>query len=366
MLHRVNPPDCLDDMKVVLKYQRKFLRLCLSTSNTLDKAACIDWFDDKVGKWTWQRIWRGGKPTTFGGTVNALVNYAIQNPQTAKTVYRLICQDQQFSIKRQSTNFAFAYPSFTDEWKAVLRPFLEHFYNLLHSPGYPADVFSLAAKLDWRAFMDAQYEKNSYVCPYCDDKPGDRTAKIDANDAEHWLPKSEYPHLSIHWANLFRACMVCNERFKGDDNPLKHCGAGELEKTYHPYDKPALPGAAVVVSIKPSNPNVYDLRLQDAGNVECADAIDSLLSLSERWASRMNPILQRDKSALVADDIERAVMRREKISYDWLQEALAIKRTIRTRKISQSPNALLESAILAFQASNQVCELYAGLVYAHP
>ncbi len=365
MLHRINPPDCLDDMKVVLKYQRKFLRLCLSTSNTLDKAACTHWFGDKVGKWTWQRIWRGGKPTTFGGYVNALVNYAIQNPQTAKTIYRLICQDQHFPIKRQSANFAFAYPSFTDEWKTVLRPFLEHFYNLLHSPGYAADVFGLAAKLDWRAFMDAQYEKNSYVCPYCDDKPGDRIAQIDANDAEHWLPKSEYPHLSIHWANLFRACMVCNERFKGDDNPLKHCGAGELEKTYHPYDKPALPGAEVVVSIKPSNPNTYDLRLQDAGNVECADAIESLLSLSERWASRMNPRLQTDKSILVAKDIRMEVQRRGGISRGWLQETLSMKATFTVDDISKAPNALLKAAILSFQARTQVNELYAGVANAH-
>lgn len=368
MLHRVNKPDCLGDMKQLLKYQRRFLFLLLCHPSPLDNAVFKSWFGNSIGAWSRARVYRANNPTKkFGNSVEALVQFANSHRDEVKTVLLIIRHDHSFPVKRANTNFAFRFANLSSEWKAVLTPFLQGFYEFLHNKtGYPTKYFGFSrGNLSWHSFMDAQYETNKYVCPYCDDSPGDKTRKLDANDAEHWLPKSLYPHLSIHWANLFRACIPCNRTFKGDDNPIKHPGSRELEKTYHPYDKPALDTAHVSVEVKVSNPNTYLLKLQDTHNPICATEIDKVLYLSERWGEKIKIRLQGDKSALISDEIKRAGIRGIALTEDWLCETLLIESRLKNEKIGSRPNALLESCVLNFQKDHQMGELHAALRQAH-
>lgn len=366
MLHRVNPPACLDDMKKLLRYQRKFLALLITKKNPLRKPEFELWFGEPLGRWSWSRAYRAGKPTKkLGKHIEPVVQYADTHPLEVREILTTIKHDHAFAYKRNNPNFQFKFDHLSSGWKEVLEPFFLAFYELLHKPGYKAEPFGFATKLDWRAFMNAQYKANPYVCPYCDDKQGDYTQKIDANDAEHWLPKSQYPHLSIHWANLFRTCMECNERFKGDDSPIKHQGCGELNKTYHPYDRPALDSAQVVAELKPTNPSLYQLKLADSTHPFCASTLDELLSLSERWSNRIKTTLQRDKSALVAERIYTANRCNTPINATWLKEELEDAAEFRKRKIGVEENMLLESAVLDFQANSEVDEIYFSLGSTH-
>lgn len=367
MLHPVNPPDCIDDMKTLLDYQRKFLSLLLLHPDPLSKLVFESYLGKEIGRWNWKRVYRGGKLTKKQGQhVVSLVEYAKKHRADCRNVLRVIRHDHLFFIKFTDPAFSFKFSTLTEEWRNALTPFLQSFYEILHKPGYSAEAFEFTqGKLEWRSFMNAQYSANPDVCPYCDGEQGDYTKRIDANDAEHWLPKSKYPHLSIHWANLFRTCMVCNERFKGDDNPIKYQGCGELEKTYHPYQQPASCSAEVSVSQAVSFPRQYTLKVDDHENSERADAMEQVLCLSERWSERINKRLKTNKSALIADQVREVRYKKGGINADWVSETLSMIAKFRNEEIGEKPNALLENAVLNFQATEEVDSIYFALARAH-
>lgn len=367
MLHPVNPPDCIDDMKKLLRYQRMFLLLLLKHPAPLDKSVFESFFGKELGRWSWARVYRAGKPTKkLGKHVEPLVQYASANRSDYKTVLRIIRHDHSFPARYSDPSFSFEFFTLTEEWRNVLTPFLQAFYEILHKPGYPVKQFGFTqGKLKWRSFMDAQYEANRFVCPYCDGGQGDRTEKIDGNDAEHWLPKSAYPHLSVHWANLFRVCMVCNGRFKGDDNPIKHPGCGELRKTYHPYQQPACNSVQAAVSRESVYPRQYQLSVNDSQNPLCADALDQVLSLSERWSSRINGRLNANKSAFIAEQVREAKYKKYNLTEDWVKDTLSMVMQFRRDDLGKEPNSIPQAAVLAYQASREVSSIFYALNRAH-
>ena len=56
----------------------------------------------------------------------------------------------------------------------------------------------------------------------------------EANDCDHFFPKSKWPHLAIHPANLFAACKGCNETWKLNNAPMGAADEAGLRGTYHP------------------------------------------------------------------------------------------------------------------------------------
>lgn len=301
MLHKVNQPKCHLELRELLGFQKEVLRFALSTSLPLNKEKFHNFFGKQTGAWLWKRTYRK-QYTNFGNNFNALVKYARANQNEIKDVFSAFCNDILFADKWRYPAFQFRYSSLPETWQDVLKPFLISFYERFEDEkGYPKDIFDWPCGNLSRANLMRHYqEAGNKVCPYCDGPEGDFTDEKDANDADHLLPKAIYPSLSIHWANLFRACMACNERYKLASDPIDPHGPGELDSIYHPFYAPAYPGIHIKVEQHPGNSNHYKLSLDDFNHPQRSANLDRILNLSQRWTTRINRNLEMDKSSLAA------------------------------------------------------------------
>lgn len=67
------------------------------------------------------------------------------------------------------------------------------------------------------------------VCPYCDKSTISRTEV----QVDHFLPKSKFPLLSIHWRNFVLACNTCNDKLNKGEMwylPVLHPFFDEINK----------------------------------------------------------------------------------------------------------------------------------------
>jgi hypothetical protein len=356
MLHRINFPKCQRDLIELLSFQRKFLQFSLSVTLPLTLNKLKVEFGDVIGTWLWERINHNRKYTVFGKQLKVVANYARTHRADTASVMTVFSNDIDFASKSADLSFRFLYATLSPEWQGVLKPFLISFYDRLSQErGFPQNIFGWPAEDLTRANLMRDYRDCANgVCPYCDAAEGDSAGPLDANDADHLLPKDTYPCLSVHWANLIRACMQCNERFKLANDPLLPRGVGEFQTTYHPFYAQAIEnGATVKVQPSTHNPNEYDLQLQDSANPNRASNIDRILKLNERWTGRVNKKLQSDKSALVAFVISG--LKEENIAIDkpLIERQLAKQAAGRRAKIGIMENMFLESAVIEYQSKAQ-------------
>ncbi|MGR6008365.1 HNH endonuclease [Bacillus cereus] len=54
---------------------------------------------------------------------------------------------------------------------------------------------------------NALFSISNEKCAFCESKP----AESGNIEVEHYIPKSEYPHLTFDWSNLLPVCRKCNE-----------------------------------------------------------------------------------------------------------------------------------------------------------
>ena len=87
--------------------------------------------------------------------------------------------------------------------------------------------------------------------------------------------------------------------------------------------------------------------------------------LSERWSERINKRLKTNKSALIADQVREVRYKKGDINADWVRETLSMIAEFRNKEIGEKPNALLENAVLNFQATEEVDSIYFALSSAH-
>lgn len=114
MLHPVNPPDCLDDMKVLLDYQRKFLCLLLLHPEPLNKLVFESYLGKELGQWSWKRVYHAEKLTKkLGKHVEPLVEYAQGHRSDCRKVLKVIRHDHLFFIKFNDPAFSFDFLTLT-------------------------------------------------------------------------------------------------------------------------------------------------------------------------------------------------------------------------------------------------------------
>ncbi len=181
---------------------------------------------------------------------------------------------------------------------------------------------------------------------------GNFSDEKDANDADHLLPKTIYPCLSIHWANLFRACMGCNERYKLASDPIDPHGPGELNSIYHPFYAPAHPGIHIRIEQHPGDSNNYKISLNDSNHPQRTVNLDRILNLSKRWTERIKRTLEMDKSSLAAYVIESLGRRNQPFTEEAIKEELEYQSDSRKRKIGRKANMLLEVSIFDYQSKS--------------
>ncbi|TYR81796.1 hypothetical protein FZC66_08175 [Priestia megaterium] len=97
----------------------------------------------------------------------------------------------------------------------------EYLYKSLLNSKFFWEIYNPNGVYKTRQEVRAEQGKHK-VCPYCDQNYITSNRK---SNMDHFLPISQFPFLSIHWANLIVACSTCNGILIKDKNwyiPILH------------------------------------------------------------------------------------------------------------------------------------------------
>ena len=349
MLHkRELPTDIRRDLKQVhIKQLRLMKWLLTSPPAVLDETTLSMGLGKEFGTWLCQRIWCGNTETAYGKTVLALCRKVHADIKGASKVWDAIKNDVSFNQRWDDSTFQFVFPSLPMDWRVAVKPVLTEFYEWLVNLGFEQSIFSLRTdKLDRISILRGYRNNHARVCGYCDGAAGDMTDYKAADHIEHFFPKGNYPHLSIHPDNLFAACSGCNTIWKLQENPVTQLRMGMLEDTYHPRLKPGRVDIHIQVQPDPANWSKFMLNLTDTIRPERTINMNRMLDLDSRWSERVNTDLKRSRSMYVATRIDA--------SFD---EA-SVKACINADKqacinwVDKRAEQLLHIAVLDFQANS--------------
>jgi hypothetical protein len=121
-------------------------------------------------------------------------------------------------------------------------------------------------------FDDFMRVNQKSVCPFCGINGLLSEYDIGKNDYDHYLKKSDYPFISVHFANVFPMCHDCNSKYKNQKD-IPFDDAGTQRPVYFPLES-NLNGHAISVSI---DSIASDLRAPDSWTLEinCQPAINA-------------------------------------------------------------------------------------------
>ncbi len=167
-----------------------------------------------------------------------------------------LANDRQFDQNADSPNFGLQYPELPALVRKCSRPLFAAFYDKLIKGGHRLigpDGETIV--LDRRRLERGFFEANPGIraCPACleaEIAPAG-VRGVATNDCDHYLPKLIYGSLVIHPQNLVFTCMICNQRYKGQRDPLAAASpegararrqprAGTLRGIYLPYRRAAI------------------------------------------------------------------------------------------------------------------------------
>lgn len=167
-----------------------------------------------------------------------------------------VANDRQFDENADSPSFSLRYPGLPERVRECSRPLLAAFYDKLTKGGHRlGGPNGESIVLDRRRLERGFFEANPGIraCPACLEAeivPAG-VGGVATNDCDHYLPKSIYGPLAIHPQNLVFTCMICNQRYKGQRDPLaaaspkatrarRRLQAGALRGSYLPYRRAAM------------------------------------------------------------------------------------------------------------------------------
>lgn len=296
MLHkRELPASEFEDLNKVYQVKLKLLYWLLRTppAGQVAKEDLETLFGKKSKLLGWfgaRRLGKVDKRTQFGHALDALANKARSEPIIASQVAEAIEHDAVFHQNWHKPGFELKFPSVFTTWLEPVKAVAEPFYDWLASEkGFATDVFGLTGDDMTRSKIMQAYRPQSLgICGYCDGPLGEIGTKADANDCEHFFPKSKWPHLAIHPANLFASCKGCNETWKLDKTPMGNADEAGIRGTYHP----SLLGGASLISVaakqSPNHPMRVSIEIRDAAVPERAQTLVSTLDLEVRWSNDLN------------------------------------------------------------------------------
>jgi hypothetical protein len=72
-------------------------------------------------------------------------------------------------------------------------------------------------------------------CPFCGSTRMLNQFNTKREAYDHFLPKEQYPFISIHFMNLAPMCYICNSSYKSRKNPIDINGTGVTKKVFFPF-----------------------------------------------------------------------------------------------------------------------------------
>ncbi|MFP8282030.1 hypothetical protein ACLHYC_01280 [Pseudomonas aeruginosa] len=307
MLHERRLPDEIaKDLNRVFIIKLQLLDWLLRSPPQFleDNKLLTQQFGQPLSEWLWQRIYWHQARTAFGDAVTALATKARANPAEALLVADAIAHDAQFHTQWNAAGNELQFPRLYPDWLEPVRKVAEPFYGWLAGMGFESEPFTLTGgKLDRAAVMKAFRPQSHGVCGYCDGPLGELGSNTEANDCDHFFPKSQWPHLAIHPANLFSACQGCNSRWKLANTPMGNADVAGLNETYHPMLRPGVSSVVVTAGISPTNARQVEIKITDPTVPRRAETLVETLDLESRWTNSVNEVLDRGVSVLVAKSV---------------------------------------------------------------
>lgn len=361
MLHRLNPID--DNERIVRLTQivsslieflcRPDNPFCEDKPDDLQTRISATCPDPALAKWI-----SNPQGTILKQKLTAVVQYVAAHPAQRDLLRSAFQHDAEYHQSLDDANFAFEFFQLDLELQNSVRSLMVFLYENLGDDGYPQVVMG-----DGRPFSRGDYlilweERNRLlnVCPACDGKKPDRGRnKHRLSDLDHFLPKSVYPFLALHPRNLVPICIECNQRIKGEIDPLVDNGAVSTEHTFHPYTSVAAVDNIDVVCQRDVN-GVPQVRIVDPvshGQTARVGSLHRVFDLNDRWTGRIPEVKESllDKISGWLDYRERA-----NIPLDEKQEAVRDEvQADRDRvKIGSQPNRILYKSYLSFVLADSV------------
>ena len=362
MLHKQQLPDAeYRDLRHVYYVMIRFLLWLLRKANDIhldDKADCEQKFGKPLGRWFYSRIWQKQKQTSFGKNVVNLLVLTQSDPAQAAIAAGYLLNDIRFYKNWDKPGYGLKYPLLSNEWKIAIHDVCIPFYeNWFSGDAFKKAVFSVKADVMNRTRLMQAFRSNSVgVCGYCDGELGNVGSSKEANDCEHFFPKSEFPHLCIHPRNLYVSCKGCNETWKLNIAPMGSADTDGLKNTYHPEYRPG--AECIKVFVQEKNDRSYDLRLKDEEMPKRVETLEASLDLSARWSNDVNERLRQNLSEWVSESLMTA-RRRGNIDKNEINEILNDVIYYREQKVGKIIRTIREIAVLRYQQSNQLAEILA-------
>lgn len=266
-----------------------------------DSALLVGQFGQPIGDWLWARIRRPETRTVFGNAVVALAHRSQGEPALASAIADAIAYDAEFHTRWEAPGSELRFPRLDQNWLDSIKAVAVPFYDWLAGEGFESASFGLAnGNLSRAEIMKAFRPQSHGVCGYCDGPLGELGSRLEANDCDHFFPKSHWPHLAVHPANLFSACKGCNSTWKLAKAPMGDGDATGLTETYHPMFRPGRGAIVVSASVSPASARQVKISVADPVVPRRAETLIATLDLESRWENSVNEKLDGEISVLVA------------------------------------------------------------------
>ncbi|MEO8408686.1 MAG: hypothetical protein ABI476_09675 [Oxalobacteraceae bacterium] len=369
MLHeRKLPQSEAEDLAIIYAVKLRLLGWLLKTppAGQVTKDELIDLMGEPIGLWFWTRIRKPETRTAFGNAVDALGVMARADLATAVLVADAIEHDatfdNQWSVAGYELRFPRLYPAWLDAVKLVAEPF----YDLwLSGSGFAKAEFGLQGEDMTRDRIMKAFRPPSFrICGYCDGPLGDVGTTVEANDCDHFFPKSKWPHLAIHPVNLFAACKGCNECWKLDKTPMGEADVLGLSETYHPQLRPGVAFITVNAIQSLATPRNVRLLISDAHVRKRARTLNTALDLEARWTNSVNEQIDgRGVSVFVAKSV-RDSRRNQTLSQADLLEIIDSDIDWHRQERGKLERSFQLEAALRYQKTNHLADILAELSLA--
>jgi hypothetical protein len=143
------------------------------------------------------------------------------------------------------------------ELPAGVRTQIKTLYDYLWEGGLEVDAVVSQCGTVKQHFNEFRKTNVYSVCPFCGMESLLCEHDDGRDDYDHFLPKAQYPFISINFLNLFPICHRCNSKSKGtNDTPFVPATTTQ-RLLYYPYDT-TIPNHSLILIINSSNTDLSD------------------------------------------------------------------------------------------------------------
>lgn len=294
MLHRIQLPNCVPQLERIRQFQRDVLAFACSEQTVLPitQDALQAALGNERGDWLWIKLWKQrGEPgeTSFHLALIAVIEHVQKHPEQRQPILDAFDHDAAFHTALDDPNFHFQYLTLTEDVQKVIKSLMVSFYEDLLAAGFESEIHGLLGKLDRDKFISSFWDTNQglEVCPACDERRADVIDEKHFEDADHCLPKSIYPFLSLHPLNLVPLCVQCNRLFKGDRDPIDNHDDAPLVNSFHPYLRPALEHISIQINNEQSGVRQVVIKERDGSISRRVENLKRVFKLHKRWPDEL-------------------------------------------------------------------------------